>query len=239
MAQAISRYQTDGRLEHRSGRLDPADDVLLERVHLQPVCRGVRDVAASGEHRPARQHAVEVVLSLVWRDAGLQATDEIEEVIAPTILIEEVHLERPPELDLLVVHVETRRHDADDPAAHTVHLDHAAEGAGCAAEGVLPEFVRENHHILAARCGVLLGERATPRGGNAQRGEQVLAHRRGHRADGLIGAEVCRADAVGSGALERRIEATELGELRRRHPETVEPSPVNWLEMKYSRDGSG
>ena len=79
-------------------------------------------------------------------------------------------------LDVVVHHVELRRHDADHLAAHAVEVHGLAEHRP-AAERRLPQLVRQDRQLRAVGVGLARREQPPLGRRDAQRGEQVVGDR--------------------------------------------------------------
>ena len=160
------------------------------------------------------------------RHPVLQPADQIEEVAAAGVgEVRRVDRERPPDLDLRVVHVVAARHDADDLLGTVVDLDVLPDDAGIAAVGPLPELVREDRHRRRVRHRVGRGEPAARQRLHVQRRHQLGRDQRRDRTARRLRVEVDGANRVGADRGERLVVVAELDELRQRHPELVEPEP--------------
>ena len=182
---------------------------------------------AVAEREPLIDHPVEIGRRLLRRHAVLQPPDEIEEVTAAARGERlRVDRQRQEDLDALVVQVEARRHDADDPGRRAVDLHDAPDDVFAAAEVAPPGRVGNDGDVLRADGGVGLVEQPAALRRDAQHVEQLRRHDgRVHPARTLGRAQVDRAGAVGADALERTVPFLELRPLRQGHPEAIEPEP--------------
>ena len=76
----------------------------------------------AGALAPLRQQRLQLGVGRGRRDAGLQPADQIQEMAAAVLAVGRIQAERQPDLDVVVHHVELRRHHADDFAAHAVDV---------------------------------------------------------------------------------------------------------------------
>ena len=185
--------------------------------------RGVRHVArAASIVRHCSSSRSMSASACCARHAVLEPADEIQEVAAARVReVRRVDRQRPPDLDLRVVHVVAARHDADDLLGRVVDLD------------VLCRRCRRRRRTPAARVpydriatGGALGTESsavnqrprsgcTPSVGISSGVTSALTGRLGG-----VRVEVHGADRVGADRGERLVVVAELDELRQSRPRT-------------------
>ncbi len=129
-----------------------ADDVVLEPPQRGRHAPGVeidlagRDGTGARKRKPFdpdRQHALDVGIGLLERDAVAQARDAVAAERRRDQL-RTVDAKRRDEIRCDVAELEAARHDADDLGADGHGLDALADDVGIAAETLLPIAVREH-----------------------------------------------------------------------------------------------
>ena len=215
--------EADRGLQHPDRARGAADDLGLDRLHLQRVVLGIGHVhLGAGALAPLRQQRRQLGLGRRRRHAVLQPADEIQEMAAAVLAVGRVEPGRQPDLDVAVHHVDLRRQDADDLAAHAVEVDGLAEDR-TGAQRRLPQLVRQDGELRAVGVGLAGREQATLRRRDAQRGEQVVGDRgAAHAHRTLAGHQVELAGGERPDRGERLGQLAELEELGRRDPELVE-----------------
>ncbi len=195
------QQQADRGEQRQQRRPAAAEQRALERPQRRPFA--LREVAGVNRRELAHD-AVEVGFRARQRHPGPQPRHGVEAVRFDGLGVERAAVERHrhPHVGVAGV-VEAGRHDADDRARPPVEHHLAAEHAAVAAEGVLPQPVREHHHVVAPRR-VFGGEEAAPeRRRDAEGREERLHHPRRHQLPRLSAAEQRRLPpGVGSEAAE-------------------------------------
>src|SRR6185503_4143590 len=97
-----------------------------------------------------------------------------------------IQCEREPHLDLLIVNVVSRRHDADDSRWDTINRNHPAKDRFVATECALPDLARERADVLGARQRVGPGELTAADGRNSENRHQFRGNHRGDDAARLV-----------------------------------------------------
>ena len=120
-------HEPDGPLQHPERRLDPADQIILQRIEPNSVLLRFRRVHSGIERTPLLQHRFDIRARLREGRAALQPSHQIQEVPATVAGARRIQRKRQPHLDALIMHIVPRRHDADDARGHPVDRDDAAQ----------------------------------------------------------------------------------------------------------------
>ena len=224
-----ARNQQDehhGELQHDERALHAADDVVVQRVHPEPVDGGTRHVARGHHGPPLIQQAVHVCQRLLAGDAILQAPDEIQEMRAARIgEVGRIDRQRTPNLDFRVMDVVTLRHDADHLFLAAIDADVRPHHRFIGAEHPRPDFVREDDDRRRIGRRVFRLEPPASIRLDPERRHQFGRDKRAHRTRRRRDLQICGANRVSADRGERLVVVAEFDELGRRDPELVEPQP--------------
>jgi hypothetical protein len=220
--------EADRALQHPQRRADGADDITLQRLRLDHVSgRGspVRHVEVGPSRLlPFVDQPIDVGLCRLRRHAGLQASDQEQEVAAAAGRERfRIDRQRQEHFDPLVVDVVAGRHDADDARRGAVDRNDGADSRVGAAKVALPRRVRNDGDVFRAWPRIVPGEMPATQRRHADGGHQFGRHQhRGHAPRALGRTEIRGGDAIPADILKGAGPLLELGPFRQRHPEPVE-----------------
>ncbi len=218
------QHETHRPLQNPERSPQAPDQIVLQPVEPETVPFEIRHVSASALGRPLLQHRLKIGPRLCEADAVLEPPDEVEEMTAAVTGVRGVERQRQPHLNSLVVNVEPRRHDSDDPRGRSVDGDCTADDGFVAVERRAPQLARENRDVLCLGQRVLACEVPSADRGHTEHGHQLRRDDRGVDAARLIlRAEIHRAGAVPTDLLKGLVARGEFDELRRGDPELIEP----------------
>ena len=199
------QHQAGCDLKHPDRTAGAADDLFLERCHLQNMTGvGIRG-ARRGIRRQRSKHVSgdadtltplfgerpQFRLSGLRRDLVFQSANQPQAVSESIPGVERGETQRRPDVRPDIRHVGARRHDADHFAAPAVHFHHLTDNRLSAKRG-LPQLVRENHQSRH-QCGRIRSvslsgsEQAALRRLHAESVEQMLVHVDRTHAPGPVG----------------------------------------------------
>ena len=138
--------------------------------------------AAFGSAPSSAGHCASSVCSSPLRASechvGREPADEQQKVSAAVLLaLRWIECQRQPDLHILIVHVESGRHDADHRRFHAVDVDLLADDIALAGEGALPQLGRQDGDRRRVRQRLLRREGAAESRRDAER---VKETRRGN-----------------------------------------------------------
>ena len=121
-------HERDRSLEDPDRPPGAADNLLLQRLHLQPMSvRGVDVLLHANALAPVADERLELVRGSRRRHAVLEAADQIQEVIAAVLAIRRVEAQGQPDLGPVVHDIGARRQDADHLAVDAVDFNGLAD----------------------------------------------------------------------------------------------------------------
>ncbi len=182
-----------------------------------------QDALDAGALAPVIQERRELGFGRLRRDAILQPSDHLQDVVLPKPANHRVHADGQPDLRVVVHDVEAGRHDADDVVRTSVDR-HGVTDDGPAAKRGLPQLVREDRDGWTAdarprRHRVRLARREEPPlfRLHAKRREQMVVHECGPRAQRAIaGREIDRTGPASGAAGRHALANGECTDLRER-----------------------